>query len=84
MSRVRDLFTCSVVCLTADAMPSITGGSTRPAYRMEGDTLKVDPRQEGDVVVQAFYPVGIAFDLPKGQRAVRVEVGNRAWQCGKE
>lgn len=62
----------------------ITGGSTRPAYRMEGDTLKVDPRQEGDVVVQAFYPVGIAFDLPKGQRAVRVEVGNRAWQCGKE
>lgn len=61
----------------------ITGGSTRPAYRMEGDTLKVDPRQEGDMVVQAFYPVGIAFDLPKGQRAVRVEVGSRAWQCGK-
>lgn len=60
----------------------ISGGG-RPAYRMDGDTLRVTMRQ-GDVVLAAFMPVGIAFDLPKGQIAAKVEIGERsAWQCGE-
>lgn len=60
----------------------VTGGGS-PAYRMEDGMLKVRIRRESENVVQAFYPVGIAFDLPQGQRTVRVEVSDRAWQCGK-
>ena len=59
----------------------ISGGG-KPAYRMDGETLRVKIRQ-GDVVLAAFMPVGIAFDLPEGQRTVRVEVSDRAWQCGE-
>ncbi len=63
----------------------ISGGG-KPAYRMDGDTLQVRMRQEGDAVVAAFLPVGIAFDLPKGQRSARVVIdGNpeASWRCGK-
>ena len=60
----------------------ISGGG-RPAYRMDGETLRVKVRQ-GEVALAAFMPVGIAFDLPKGRWSGRVEIENHAaWQCGE-
>lgn len=63
----------------------LISGGARPAYRMDGETLRVRMRQEGDVVVAAFLPVGIAFDLPKGQRSARVVIEGdpeNSWRCG--
>lgn len=61
-------------------------GGGRPAYRMDGSTLRVRMRHDGDVILAAFLPVGIAFDLPKGQRSGRVEIDanpENTWQCGE-
>lgn len=62
----------------------ISGGG-KPAYRMDGETLRVNIRQ-GEYVLAAFFPVGIAFDLPKGQRMAQVVIEGSpeaVWQCGK-
>ena len=57
----------------------------RPAYRLKDDVLSVTLRPS-ETVLQAFEHVGIAYDLPKGQTSVRIEVEGeppRVWQCGK-
>ena len=55
----------------------------RPAYRLKDGVLSVTLRSS-ETVLQAFEHVGIAYDLPKGQTSVRIEVEGeppRVWQC---
>lgn len=57
----------------------------RPAYHLKDGVLSVTLRSS-ETVLQAFEDVGIAYDLPKGQTSLRIEVEGeppRVWQCGK-